>query len=84
MSVYKTTREYVDEYLLYIIAKNLDLTNLNLSGLTGGDLKNVVLNAAGLAAKDDAEKIGINHIQDAIKIVKAPKQDENWDSRYIT
>ncbi|MBI2138689.1 AAA family ATPase, partial [Candidatus Woesearchaeota archaeon] len=54
----------------------LKLEGLNLEELSGGDLKNVVLNAAGLAAKEGTKKIGIKHIEEAVKMVKEAKSKE--------
>lgn len=53
--------------------KGLKLDSINVEGLSGGDLKNVALNAAGVAAKDKAKKISLEHINEAVSIVKAAK-----------
>ncbi len=49
--------------------KNLDINSLEIEGFSGGDIKNIVLNAAGIAAKNNADKISINHIKEAIAMV---------------
>ena len=56
--------------------KDLSLEGLNLEGLSGGDLKNVALNAAGIAAKEDSEKIRRSHIEEAIRIVRSGRYAE--------
>jgi len=58
--------------------KNLDISGLNLDGLSGGDIKNVALNAAGFAARDNADKISLKHVQEGITSVKKSKT-ENKD-----
>ena len=65
--------------------KDLALKGLNLDGLSGGDLKNVALNAAGIAAKEDSDKISRNHIEKAIQMVKSGKYvEKNKDTGYIS
>jgi AAA+ superfamily predicted ATPase len=51
----------------------IDFTNLNIDSLSGGDLKNVVLNAAGIAVKEKSNKIEHSHIEQAIKMVRLVK-----------
>jgi len=64
--------------------KTLDLNGFNLLNFSGGDLKNVALNAAGIAAKENSPKIMRNHIIEAITIVKgAKKPDDKKDIGYI-
>ena len=53
--------------------KSLDLKVLNLDVFSGGDIKNVVLNAAGFAAKVDSDKIKRKHIEEAIITVRKAK-----------
>jgi AAA+ superfamily predicted ATPase len=43
-------------------AEDVDPTALSLSGLSGGDLKNIVLNAAALALVENAPKIKQAHL----------------------
>jgi AAA+ superfamily predicted ATPase len=54
--------------------KNLCLNSLLLEGFSGGDLKNVALNTAGIAAKEGADKIGLKHIQEAINMARETKK----------
>lgn len=63
----------------------LMLNDFNLEGLSGGDIKNVTLNAAGFAAKDNSEKICKKHIQEAIESVKKAKlvQDDLKSQQYL-
>jgi SpoVK/Ycf46/Vps4 family AAA+-type ATPase len=61
----------------------LSLEGLELEGLSGGDIKNVVLNAAGLAARDNAEKIGRNHLREAVTSVKCKKTVDKRATGYI-
>lgn len=58
------------------IEERLNLNELNIGGLSGGDIKNVVLNSAGIAAKEEANKIGLKHLQQAIEMTKKTKVDE--------
>ena len=53
--------------------KNFSFEALNLADLSGGDIKNVVLNAAGIAAKEKSSKISNEHIEEAISIVRIAK-----------
>jgi len=55
--------------------KNFSLKGMDLSGLSGGDIKNVVLNAAGIASKENSNKIKMEHVDGAIKMVKNEKKD---------
>jgi SpoVK/Ycf46/Vps4 family AAA+-type ATPase len=50
--------------------KKLKLDGLNLDNLSGGDIKNVALNAAGFAARDNSDKIKRKHIEESIVSVK--------------
>jgi len=64
--------------------KRLSFDGLNLDGLSGGDLKNVALNAAGFAAKDNADKISKKHIQGAIVAVKKGKTaSDDGEKKYL-
>lgn len=61
--------------------KNFSLDNLKLDRLSGGDLKNVALNAAGLAAKSNADKISTKDVEDALAMalnVKKTKKEVNY------
>ncbi len=63
----------------------LTLKDLDLEGLSGGDLKNVALNAAGIATKDNSEKIRKQHIQKAIQMTRAGKCiEKNKETAYIS
>tara|TARA_Y100000031_G_scaffold127432_1_gene145087 strand:- start:1623 stop:2966 length:1344 start_codon:yes stop_codon:yes gene_type:complete len=53
--------------------KDINLSGLNLTNFSGGDIKNIALNAAGIAVKDDSKKITRKHIEEAIDIVKTGK-----------
>jgi len=66
--------------------KELVIEGMNLDGLSGGDLKNVVLNAAGIAAKANSLKISKEHIEGAIQMVKKAKNQVNDkdETRYIS
>lgn len=64
------------------IDKNLNLNELDIGGLSGGDIKNIVLNAAGIAAKENANKIGLKHLQEAVNIAKKTKLDETEKQIY--
>ena len=66
--------------------KELVIEGMNLDGLSGGDLKNVVLNAAGIAAKANSLKISKEHIEGAIQMVKKAKgkTDDKEETRYIS
>ena len=77
----KTQAEKILEITLpkKAIEKRLNLSELDLSGLSGGDIKNVVLNAAGIAAKYEAKKIGKEHLEEAIQITKRTKQQEGTE-----
>ncbi|HIH38783.1 AAA family ATPase [Candidatus Woesearchaeota archaeon] len=48
--------------------KGLSLHGLKVAGMSGGDLKNVVLNAAGFALKGKAKSIGRKHLEEAIGV----------------
>ena len=66
-------------------AKHLTLKGLNLEKLSGGDLKNVILNAAGHAAHDNAKKMRREHLEKGILDVRNGKegQEGNQDLRYL-
>ena len=63
--------------------KKLDLTQIDASGLTGGDIKNVVLNAAGIAAKEHSEKIKTEHINQSVNHVRKTKQQQEGIEKQI-
>ena len=66
--------------------KNLSFSSLNLNGLTGGDIKNIALNAAGLATRDSSNKIKTEHVTEAVEIVrsgKLAKAKKKGDTTYI-
>ncbi|MCP3682878.1 MAG: ATP-binding protein [bacterium] len=54
--------------------ERMDLNSFNLENLSGGDIKNVALNAAGIAAKENSPKIMKNHLSEAITLVKGSKK----------
>jgi SpoVK/Ycf46/Vps4 family AAA+-type ATPase len=56
--------------------KNLNLDSLDLSLMSGGDIKNLVLNSAGVAARDDSDKIKRKHIIEALAIFRNSKGKE--------
>jgi len=65
--------------------KKLSLNGLNLNGFSGGDIKNIVLNAAGIASRDKSDKIKRKHIREALALVKSGKSsNENKDLNYIS
>jgi AAA+ superfamily predicted ATPase len=49
--------------------KKLSLKGLNLDGLSGGDIKNVLLNAAGIALRQKSDKIKRKHLEEAVSLV---------------
>ena len=55
--------------------KNFEINSLEIEGLSGGDLKNIALNAAGIAAKKNADKISTEHIKEAIAMAKPNKKN---------
>jgi AAA+ superfamily predicted ATPase len=64
--------------------KSLRLVDFELTNLSGGDIKNIALNAAGIAAKDKSEKIKREHIEKAILTAKSTKITNNKDeTNYI-
>ena len=65
--------------------KNLSLEGFDLSNMSGGDIKNVALNAAGIATKNKSDKIKYQHIKEAIQLVKSAKTPEKTkDNSYIS
>ena len=65
--------------------KKLSFEGLNLEGLSGGDIKNILLNAAGIASRDKSDKINRKHIEEAIVLVRSGKRlNENKDINYIS
>ncbi len=57
--------------------KNFDISSLDIEGLSGGDLKNIALNAAGIAAKKNADKISTEHIKEAVTMAKGKRNSDN-------
>jgi len=57
--------------------KNLSLTDLNIQKLSGGEIKNIALNAAGYAAKDNAKKIQRTHLEKAVSAVRSAKEKKS-------
>lgn len=53
--------------------KEFDLSSLNIEGLSGGDLKNIALNSAGIATKRNAEKISIADVNEALSLFGVTK-----------
>ncbi|MDP3699256.1 MAG: ATP-binding protein [Nanoarchaeota archaeon] len=62
--------------------RGLCLSEVNVGDLSGGEIKNLVLNAAGFAAKDSSEKICRKHLQEAIVLVRKTKLMQD-DSKYF-
>ena len=63
----------------------IDSKELDLTGLSGGDIKNIALNAAGIAVKGNSRKITQQHIKEAIDMVKTGKcQTSKKDIGYIS
>jgi len=69
------------------LAKNVDFKKLSEYNLSGGHIKNVVLNAARYAAGDDEKKVSMEHFEKALKRVQkgskafaAPRQN-GWNQR---
>jgi len=52
---------------------NFSVDSLEIEGLSGGDLKNVALNAAGIAVRHNSDKISINHVKEAVSMIKIEK-----------
>jgi SpoVK/Ycf46/Vps4 family AAA+-type ATPase len=65
--------------------KKMYLEGFNLDGLSGGDIKNVALNAAGFAAKDNSDKIKMKHVCEAIVTVMKGKTnaEDNCEHEYL-
>ena len=64
--------------------QNFSFDKIDISGLSGGDIKNVALNAAGLAAKEDMAKINTKHIKNAVGLVKTGQiLQENNQTNYM-
>ena len=61
--------------------KKMSLEGFNLDDLSGGDIKNVALNAAGFAAKVDSGKIKRKHVEEAVTSVRKAKS--NIDSKDV-
>ncbi len=57
--------------------QNLNLKELKLEGLTGGLLKNVVLNAIGFAELEGKNLIEKEHIEDALKMIQQKGEQED-------
>lgn len=55
------------------LAKEVSFDKLAEYALTGGQIKNVVLQAARLAAAAEAKKVGLPHIEQAVKRVQKSK-----------
>jgi SpoVK/Ycf46/Vps4 family AAA+-type ATPase len=65
-----------DDVSLEALAEEFDLT--------GGIIKNVVLNAARLAAADDADKVSFDHFLEAIKGIEEGKSGFEQKSKSPT
>ncbi len=64
--------------------KKLSISGLNLNGFSGGDIKNIVLNSAGIASRDNSDKIKRKHIEEAITLVRSGKSsNENKNIKDI-
>jgi vesicle-fusing ATPase len=55
-------------------AIDVDMNALRLQGLSAGDVKNIAINAAGIAAADNADKIGQKHLLEALELSAATKR----------
>jgi len=65
--------------------KSLSIAGLDLTNLSGGDLKNVALNAAGIAARHKSGKIKNKHIEEAVHLVRSSKTvEDSKDTEYIS
>lgn len=62
--------------------KNLSFDSLSLEDFSGGDLKNIALNAAGMAAKDNTEKISLEHVKEAISMARHSNTSK-YDVSYL-
>lgn len=58
--------------------KNLNLNEINAEGFSGGDLKNVVLNAAGIAAKNNSPKLKNEHLREAMGMKPTSEEEVNY------
>ena len=63
--------------------KNLKLKELQIEGLSGGILKNIALNAAGIALRDNSNKIKQEHLQEAIQQTKQKDDSDKKDVNYM-
>ena len=61
--------------------KDIDLDSLNIDGMNGGHIKNIILNASGFAAYDNSDKIMQKHLLKAIEAVT--KGSSDWDKSYV-
>ena len=57
--------------------KDIRIYDLDLEFLSGGLIKNIVLNASGFAARDNAEKIMQKHLKEAILSVRGNKGNKD-------
>lgn len=64
------------------LAKNVSPTTLAQHELTGGQIKNVVLQAARLALSEEAKAVGAKHFKVAIERIKKSKNLMGTASRY--
>jgi len=63
--------------------KNLKLKELQIEGISGGILKNIALNAAGIALRDNSDKIKQEHLQEAIQQTKQKDDSDKKDVNYM-
>lgn len=63
--------------------RSFSLESLNLEGFSGGDLKNVALNSAGIAAKKNSDKICSNDVEDAVNMARESKKNKNNGGFYL-
>lgn len=65
--------------------KSVNIKKLSEFNLTGGQIKNVLLGAARLAASEEADKVGLIHFESAIERVRKSKSlmgsKSRWDQR---
>lgn len=64
-------------------SNNLNFNELPMEGLTGGLVKNVVLNALGIVSLEGKNKVETKHLIESIEMIKGKEQQEKKDLSYI-
>jgi len=64
-------------------SNNLNFNELPIEGLTGGLIKNIVLNALGMVSLEGKNKIETKHLLESIQMIKGKKQQEKTELSYI-